>query len=116
LYTENLKSCSGNDRTSLRESAKGKKREKAVHRVARGELGTDVTIEESLGTDEHIYDKAEVDVLSGKHYLSSGYLVPPQNDVSISDNQHESVEWFPTGDLPESHPYVKNYVRTVCID
>lgn len=95
---------------------KREQREEAVHRIARAELNTDVIIEETLGTDEHIYETAEVDSPSGKHYLSSGYLVHPQNDVSVGDDQHDSIKWFPTCDLPELHPYVKHYLEQANID
>nr|WP_318568819.1 hypothetical protein [Salinigranum marinum] len=54
----------------------------AVHRVARGELGCDVTILESLGAFEHFYDTSEVDGVETKHYVANAFVINPETETS----------------------------------
>lgn len=88
---------------------KNERRTDAVRRVAREELGTEVEIVESLGTFEHFYEVADVDVSSGKHYLASGYVVTPTSTDFALDSQHSSFRFF---DAPprDVHEYVAAYV------
>jgi len=43
--------------------------ERAIHRVARENLGVDVVIEVELGAYNHLYDAADVADGGGKHLL-----------------------------------------------
>ncbi|WP_256302103.1 GDP-mannose mannosyl hydrolase, partial [Haloarchaeobius salinus] len=86
----------------------------AVHRLAREELGVDdVTIEESLGAYEHLYDTSDVDDGSGKHYLANGFLV--ETDLGVAemtlDDQHGAVSAFGPDEFPDLHEYTTAYLR-----
>lgn len=89
---------------------KGETREDAVRRVARSELGTEVTIVEELGAYEHFYDESEADVSSGKHYLANGYVVDVSGEPAPVDDQHEAAKWIPVDELPDLHEYVAAYL------
>ncbi|KAB1187527.1 MULTISPECIES: GDP-mannose mannosyl hydrolase [Haloferax] len=81
----------------------------AVHRVAREELGSDVTIEERLGTFEHFYDTSEIEGVDSKHYLATAFVVTLDADELRPDAQHSQLKVFepPYDDV---HPYVERYL------
>lgn len=83
----------------------------AVHRIAREELGIDVTIRRQLGVYEHMYDESDVSEGNGKHYVANAYVVQVTGESSLSaDEQHDSLRVF--DDPPEDlHPYVEAYLR-----
>jgi colanic acid biosynthesis protein WcaH len=87
----------------------------AVHRLAGEELGVvDVTIRESLGAYEHLYDTSDVDGSDGKHYLANGFVV--ETDVGVAemelDDQHGEVRAFEPEALPgDLHEYTAAYLR-----
>ncbi len=83
----------------------------AVHRVARDELGSEVTIERQLGVYEHFYDTAEVADVGGKHYVPTGFLVRTDSRDIQLDGQHNTFRWFsPPFDSIDLHPYVRTYL------
>lgn len=82
--------------------------EDAVHRVAREELGLDVTIEARLGTYDHFYDVSDVDG-TGKHYVAHGFLVSTAETQFALDDQHEAVRVF-SERPPDVHEYVDAYL------
>ncbi|WP_411964455.1 GDP-mannose mannosyl hydrolase [Haloferax sp. YSMS24] len=81
----------------------------AVHRVAREELGSDVTIEKRLGTFEHFYDTSEIEGVDSKHYLATAFVVTLDADELAPDSQHSELQVFepPYDDV---HPYVERYL------
>ncbi|SIS10516.1 colanic acid biosynthesis protein WcaH [Natronorubrum thiooxidans] len=89
---------------------KGETRRDAVHRVAESELGTDVVIDEELGTYEHLYDTAEFDGVDSKHYLATAFVVTPVDERLEPDDQHALLETF-TEPFPDLHPYMERYLR-----
>lgn len=90
---------------------KGEQLREAVHRIADGELGVDVIIEQSLGAYEHLYDTSEIDDSSGgKHYVPHGFVVRTDTTSFSLDSQHDVVEVF--AEPPASlHEYVTAYLR-----
>lgn len=89
---------------------KGEELEDAVHRVARDELGIEVTIEEQLGANAHFWDTSEQSVDVSRHTVVTVYRVTPvEEDVEIRlDDQHEDVRWL-DGPDPALHEYVNRY-------
>lgn len=65
----------------------------AVHRKAREELNTAVSIEDDLGWYEHFYDESDVGADVSKHYIALCFVVRNGNDIE-PDSQHEELEWF----------------------
>lgn len=83
----------------------------AVHRVADEELDTDVTVWESLGAYDHLYDTSDVDGVESKHYVAHGFAVEPESDplAGSSDGQHDELRLF--HERPEDcHEYVAAYL------
>lgn len=82
----------------------------AVHRVARTELGVEVTIAERLGVYEHFYEAADVADADGKHYVANGFVVRATDDPTAADGQHSDLRAFE--ETPEDlHPYVVQYLQ-----
>lgn len=85
--------------------------EEAVGRVAREELGVEVTVRRRLGVYEHRYDVAEFDDVGGKHYVPVGYVVTPDDGEFTPDGQHDRFERFaPPFAGVDLHPYVEQYL------
>lgn len=84
----------------------------AVHRVAREELGTDVTIERSLGAFEHVYETADVDGVDSKHDVAHAYVVAPTDAVAAADDQHDDLR-VAQSPVADCHPYVERYLEQV---
>lgn len=92
---------------------KGERLTDAVHRVARNELGVDVTIDERLGAYTHLYGTSDVDGVASKHYVANGFLVEPHDDPLATgpDAQHEELRLF--HERPDDcHDYVAEYLDT----
>ena len=86
----------------------------AVDRVAREELGTTVSIEERLGTYEHLYDTSEIDGVDSKHYLANAFVVRLYSDELTPNEQHSELRVFrPPFNDAEHHPYVRRYLKTI---
>lgn len=84
--------------------------EDAVHRIAREELGVKVEIVERLGAYEHLYHDAELDGVSGKHYLANGFVVKTDGGEVNRDDQHTEMRVFE--ETPDDlHEYVEAYFR-----
>ena len=82
----------------------------AVHRIAQEELNCDVEINQSLGVFEHFYDTSDIPSVDSKHYLANGFVVTPNKEPSIGDDQHEEVRTF-SEPFTEFHPYVEQYLQ-----
>lgn len=82
----------------------------AVHRVAQEELGSDVVVDERLGTFEHFYDTAATEGVDSKQYLATAFIITPKRKALESDDQHDSLQVF---DAPftQLHNYVERYIR-----
>lgn len=89
---------------------KGEPIRETVSRVAREELGIDVSIQTELGTYDHFYETADMEDAGGKHYVAHGYRVTPDSEVIELDDQHDDSDVFSTDDLPDLHPYVEAYL------
>lgn len=88
---------------------KGEDRQQAVHRVARAELGTRVTVDRELGVYDHVYDAAESEGVDSKQYLATAYVVTPVGDPT-PDDQHAELRVF-DAPFPALHDYVQRYVN-----
>jgi len=82
----------------------------ATRRVAREEIGTDVVVDDRLGTYEHFYDAAATPGVETKHYLATAYVVTPRGAALSSDDQHSALRVF-DAPFPPVHDYVERYVR-----
>lgn len=89
---------------------KGETRQQAVHRVAKEELSSDVTIDDKLGTYDHFYDTAEVDGSNSKQYLATAYVVTPIQSEISSDDQHTDLKVFDSP-FPDFHNYIERYIH-----
>jgi colanic acid biosynthesis protein WcaH len=89
---------------------KGEPIREAVHRVAREELGIDVRISAELGIYDHLYETADVPDSGGKNDVAHGYLVTPETESVQLNEQHAESRVFPTAELPDLHPYVREYL------
>lgn len=89
---------------------KGEPLEEAVHRIAEEELGTEVSIDRSLGVYDHFYDTSDVPESGGKHYIAHAYLVLTSECTVTTDDQHSKFRVFetPPKDL---HPHVEAYLE-----
>jgi colanic acid biosynthesis protein WcaH len=84
--------------------------EEAVHRVAREELGVDVTVEGRLGVSEHFYDVADVADADGKHHVPVGFEVSTRGGELRPDDQHGEIRQFTPPFAFDLHPYVSAYL------
>jgi len=82
----------------------------AVHRVAREELGVDVTVERRLGAYEHFWEESDFDDVATKHYLANGFVVRTAGGTLTADDQHDELRTFDPP-FPDLHPYVAAYLR-----
>ncbi|MFB6184903.1 MAG: GDP-mannose mannosyl hydrolase [Haloarculaceae archaeon] len=91
---------------------KNERLDDAVHRVARDELGVEVTVDRKLGVYEHFWDVADVDGVDGKHYVPVGYVVTPESETFRVDDQHDELRRFePPFETVDLHPYVQTYLE-----
>lgn len=90
---------------------KGERLEAAVARVGRAELGVAVDILERIGVYEHLWEAGDVADAGGKHHVPVAYTVRVVEGELDADDQHEVVEAFASGELPDNlHPYVEEYL------
>lgn len=89
---------------------KGEPIREAVHRIAREELNIGVTIKAELGTYDHLYQTSDVSGSGGKHYIAHGYHVVPESEAIKLDDQHDDSSVFQPDQLPDLHPYVRDYL------
>lgn len=83
----------------------------AVDRIAREELGVDVTIKRKLGVYEHFYDVADVEDADGKHYVPVAFEVTTEEEELAPDDQHADLRIFEPPIEIELHPYVREYLE-----
>ncbi|MFC7078913.1 GDP-mannose mannosyl hydrolase [Halorussus caseinilyticus] len=96
---------------------KNERLEDAVARIAREELGVEVTIVGRLGAYEHLYDRSEFEGTDGKHYIPVGFVVETDDDELNPDSQHAELEVFrPPFDFEGMHEYVADYLRDAGVE
>lgn len=88
---------------------KNERLEEAVHRVAKSEVGCEVTIDHRLGVYEHFYEASEFADVDTKHYVANGFVVDPKSDTFAPDDQHADLRIFEPP-FPDLHPYVEQYL------
>ena len=89
--------------------------EVAKKRIAKAELGIELTEElKFLGVFEHYYDDSVYKKIS-THYVNHGYLLELKEQLdTLPKEQHSSYKWFEIEELLESdevHRYVKDYFK-----
>jgi colanic acid biosynthesis protein WcaH len=90
---------------------RGERIVEAVHRVAREELGVEVTVQTELGAYDHFYTVSDVRG-SGKHYVAHGFVVETTSDDLVTDDQHGDLRVFDQDQLPDDlHRHVTAYLR-----
>ena len=90
---------------------KNESRTDTVHRVANGEPGESVVIDDCLGTYEHFYETADVDGVDSKHYLATASRCHFERDDPeiVGDDQHNAFQDFQPP-FENLHPYVERYL------
>jgi colanic acid biosynthesis protein WcaH len=88
---------------------KNERLDEAAHRVARTELGCDVTIDRQLGVYELLYDTSEVGDADSKHYVPVGFVIDLDADELTPDDQHADLRVFEPL-FSELHLYVEQYL------
>jgi colanic acid biosynthesis protein WcaH len=66
----------------------------AVHRIAREELGTTISINSRLGTYGHFYNTSDVNGVDTKHYFATPFIVEPDSKDLAPDDQHAQLQIF----------------------
>ena len=98
---------------------KGETQEIAVKRVAKTEMGLNVTLNDVklLGVYDHIYDDNFRDDKFGTHYVVTGYVLPLDHYPDIKhDEQHNEMIWMPLKRVMDNryvHDNVKLYVPDI---
>lgn len=84
--------------------------EDAVKRKSKEEMGIDVKIDKSLGTETTIYPDGPFD--DRTHTVNVVFLVRPllKNHSVKLDDQSEDYQWFEKVDR-KWHPYIKNVLK-----
>ena len=89
---------------------KGEHLETAARRVAREELGLEVTVDEQLGAAEHLWDTLSVAGVESRHTVPVVYRVEPTDDLDVTlDDQHDEWRLLRTRE-PGLHEYVRAYL------
>ena len=100
-------------------TGKGETQEMAIKRVAKTEMGLDITIEDVtlLGVYDHIYHDNFKDDEFGTHYVVTGYLLPLKELPDIKhDEQHDDMIWLSLKKVMQNryvHDNVKLYVPDI---
>ena len=99
--------------------------QEALARVAREELGLDLTTlprnPVHMGAFEHFYpDSFAGDVGVSTHYVVMGNLVhlPAGTELAAADAQHSTLRWWPLAQAAASadvHRYTKDYVTALLL-
>jgi colanic acid biosynthesis protein WcaH len=91
---------------------KGERLESAARRIAREELGLEVTVEERLGVYAHFWEGSAVAGNASRHTVNVTFRVKPADpEFSVElDGQHEAYRFLSE---PESglHEYVERYIE-----
>lgn len=90
---------------------KGEELDDAARRVAREELGIEVTLEERLGVHAHFWKAEETDEGVSRHTVNVVYRASPRReDYEIAlDEQHSEYRFLAESD-PGLHEYVREYL------
>ena len=89
---------------------KGEHLDAAARRVAREELGLEVTVDEQLGAAEHLWDGSSVPGVESRHTVPIVYLVEPTGGLDVTlDDQHDDWRLLRTRE-PGLHEYVHAYL------
>lgn len=91
---------------------KGETLEEAAHRVAREEVGIEVTILDQYGPYEHFWKESSTEGSPSRHTVNTVYHVEPADDeyeITL-DDQHSEYR-FLTRLEPDLHEYVHRYVE-----
>jgi len=90
---------------------KGERVEDAARRVAREELGVEVTVEERVGVYDHFWQRSRVDGVEARHTVNIVFRVrraDPDAEI-VLDDQHDDYR-FVTGEEDGLHEYVRAYL------
>ena len=90
---------------------KGEQLDEAARRVAREELGVEVTVEGQVGVYGHFWDASRVDGVDSRHTVNIVFRVrqvDPAAEVTL-DEQHDDHR-FVTGEEGGLHEYVREYL------
>ncbi|MFB6266431.1 MAG: NUDIX domain-containing protein [Halodesulfurarchaeum sp.] len=91
---------------------KGEGLQTAAKRVAREELGIQVSVEEQLGTHGHFWETSALPGGPSRHTVNVVYLVEPVvEDPDIALNEEHSEYRFETEAREDDHEYVRRYFR-----
>ena len=91
---------------------KGEKLEPAARRIAREELGIDVTVEERLGVYAHFWERSAVSGNASRHTVNVAFRATPVDpgfEIEL-DTQHDD-DRFLAGPEADLHEYVERYVE-----
>ncbi|QPV64319.1 NUDIX domain-containing protein [Halosimplex litoreum] len=90
---------------------KGEQLEVAARRVAREELGVEVTVEGRVGVYGHFWDTSRIDGVDARHTVNVVFRVARVDpDAAIElDDQHDDYR-FVAGDEEGLHEYVREYL------
>jgi colanic acid biosynthesis protein WcaH len=90
---------------------KGEELEAAARRVAREELGIEVSVQEQLGVYSHFWETSAVGDGPSRHTVNVVFRVQSgDSDFEIElDDQHEACRFLPKME-PGLHEYVRRYV------
>jgi len=90
---------------------KGEELDDAARRVAREELGIEVTVEGRVGVYSHFWDASRIDGVDSRHTVNVVFRVSQVDpDAAIElDEQHDDYR-FVTGEEDGLHEYVREYL------
>ena len=96
---------------------KNESRTDAVRRVAEGEFGDPVVIDACFGTDDRLYQTADVDGIDSKHSLATGYRCRFERDdpAVVGDDRHGAFRGFRPS-VEEFRPHVTQYLDDRSLD
>ena len=93
---------------------KGERFEQAVQRLAKEELGIEVTIREQIGVYNHFWETANLPTVETTHTVNVVYHVHPVSAIDsadglVLDEQHEKYRLIDRVE-PGFHEYVRQYL------
>jgi len=90
---------------------KGETLDSASERVAREELGIEVTVQERLGVHEHFWEAHETSEHVSRHTVNMVYRASPTDpEFTIElDEQHSDYRFVSEAE-PKMHEYVREYL------
>ena len=90
---------------------KGETFEQAVRRLAREELGIEVTIRRRIGVYNHFWETADLPDVETTHTVNVAYHVQPADGIDelVLDDQHDEYRFVERVE-PGFHEYVRLYL------